>query len=221
MFAHDLVRLAFRKWAIQEQIYLGELSAGGTRMNSPPRRLTNDEANDIPTAWTPDSKAVLFYSDRNGTWGIFKQAIGGDTAQPVLTGPRNILGPRLSSDGAWILYGEVPENASIPIPTRLMRVPVSGGAPQFVLEMRNGDCGCARARANLWLIFEDSQDGKQMTITAFDPLKGRGKVLRTRVKHFRPKMSVTRYLSNAFNNLAGFASSAMLDWHFRSDFLKS
>ena len=34
------------KTTFQEQVYLGELAAGGTRMN-PPRRLTNDEAYDV------------------------------------------------------------------------------------------------------------------------------------------------------------------------------
>ncbi len=68
----DGKHLAFLKITYQEQIYLGELGADGTRMN-PPRRLTNDEANDEPYAWTPDSEAVLFSSDRNGTFSIFKQ----------------------------------------------------------------------------------------------------------------------------------------------------
>src|SRR5208337_3249582 len=61
----DGKRLVLQKVTYQEQVYVGELGAGGTRMN-PPRRLTNDEAFDQPTAWTPDSKAVLFISNRNG-----------------------------------------------------------------------------------------------------------------------------------------------------------
>ena len=61
-----------------------------------------------------------------------------------------------------------------------MRIPASGGVPQFVLETRNLlDFRCARAPASLCVIFETSQDRKQLVITAFDPLKGRGKVLRT------------------------------------------
>jgi hypothetical protein len=70
----DGKRLEFQRAAFQIQVYLSELAPGGSRMN-PPRRLTNDEAFDVPTAWTPDSKAALFQSDRNGTWGIFKQEI--------------------------------------------------------------------------------------------------------------------------------------------------
>ena len=107
----DGKRLVLRKATYQRQVYVGELAAGGTRMN-PPRRLTNDEAYDEPTAWTADSKAVLFTSNRNGTWGIFKQGISQETAEPVVTGPQDVSLPRLSPDGAWILYLEIPRTPS-------------------------------------------------------------------------------------------------------------
>ena len=148
---------------------------------SPPRRLTNDEAYDAPTAWTPDSRAVLFESQRNGTWGIFKQQISQDTAEPVVTGPQDALSPRLSADGVWILYEERPKAAAGPSPpSRLMRIPVSGGVSEFVLETRNViEYSCATAQASLCVLAEASQDNIQFILTAFDPLKGRGKVLRT------------------------------------------
>ena len=172
--------LVLLKETYQGQVYLGELAAGGTRI-SPPRRLTNDEAYDGPTAWTPDSKAVLFLSNRNGPWGIFKQGISQETAEPVVTGPQDVWLPRLSPDGAWILYREIPKTTVGPsTPLRLMRIPVSGGVPQLVLETRNCvDYQCARAPAGLCVIAERSQDEKQLALTAFDPLKGRGNVLRT------------------------------------------
>ena len=85
----DGKRLVLLKTTYQSQVYLGELAAGGTRMK-PPRRLTNDEAYDYPTAWTPDSKAVLFASNRNGTVGIFKQGISQETSEPVVTGPQDV-----------------------------------------------------------------------------------------------------------------------------------
>jgi eukaryotic-like serine/threonine-protein kinase len=178
----DGKRLTFRKVTDRDQVYLGELAAGGTRMN-PPRRLTNDEADDMPNAWTPDGKAVLFASYRSGSRGIFKQGIGEETAEPVVTGPQHHTGgPIVSPDGAWILYRELPKDLifgpSISIP--LMRIPMGGGVPQLVLETRNlRRIACARAPASLCVLLEASQDEKQQTLTAFDPLKGRGKVLRT------------------------------------------
>jgi eukaryotic-like serine/threonine-protein kinase len=186
----DGKRLVLQKLTYQAQVYLGELAAGGTRIN-PPRQLTNDEANDRPTAWTADSKAVLFTSDRNGADGIFKQGINQNTAEPVVTGPQSAAFPRLSPDGAWMLYWEFPKTvgptAESPrpfgwtsAPLRLMRIPVSGGVPQFVLESRNAlSFGCAAAPAILCVLYEASQDKRQLTLTAFDPLRGKGKVLRT------------------------------------------
>jgi eukaryotic-like serine/threonine-protein kinase len=179
----DGKRLTLLKQTFQAQVYLGELAAGGTSLG-PPRRLTNDEYADSPMAWTTDSRAVLFTSRRNGAETIFKQGISQATAQALLTLPENIEYPRLSADGVWALYLEVSktvwEAEQIPFPARLMRIPVSGGVPQLVLETKAGHgFDCARAPASLCVILEASQDEKHLTLTTFDPLKGRGKVLRT------------------------------------------
>ncbi len=177
----DGKRMTIQKITYQAQAFLAELTAGGTRIN-PPRRLTKDEADDTPLAWTPDSKAVLFLSERNGALGIFKQPISQDMVEPVVTGPQDVMNARLSPDGAWILYAERPKAAAGPsAPFRMMRIPVSGGVPQLVFETRNisGGYSCARAPASLCVVSEESADRKQLTVTAFDPLKGRGDVLRT------------------------------------------
>ena len=52
-------------------VYIGTLSADGTSLLAN-KRLTLDENENIPSSWTPDSKAVLFTSDRNGIREIFK-----------------------------------------------------------------------------------------------------------------------------------------------------
>ena len=176
----DGKRLTVLKGTSRPQVYLGVLTAGGTRMNSP-RRFTDDEASDWPGGWTSDSKAVLFNSDRNGPEGIFKQGINQETAEEVVTGSQDFSIPGLRSDGAWILYPEWPKTRIGPAtPIRLMRIPEAGGAPEFVMEARNlQGCECARVPASLCVVSEASQDEKQLTVTAFDPFKGRGKVLRT------------------------------------------
>jgi Tol biopolymer transport system component len=178
----DGKRLTLLKGTLQLQVYLGELTAGEMRMN-PPRRFTNDDANDIPEAWTADSKTVLLVSDRTGTFGLFRQGINQETAEPIVTPTQRIatVGNVLSPDGAWILYHEIPAKASTE--RRMMRVPVNGGTPQFVMTTRvirgAGGYGCARSPANLCVLLELTPDEKQVTFTAFDPLQGRGKVLRT------------------------------------------
>jgi Tol biopolymer transport system component len=175
----DGKRLALLKSTGHGEIYLAELVAEGTRISTP-RRLRNQETYDRPTGWTADSKAVLFDSFSNDATGIFKQRIDQDAADLLVTQPQRPVSPtwpRLSPDGAWIVYVEAPTTASAP--HRLMRIPVSGGSPQLVLEIHKGlNFECARAPASLCVAFEESQDEKQLTVT-LDPVKGRGKTLRT------------------------------------------
>jgi Tol biopolymer transport system component len=66
----DGKRLALVKASSQADVYVAELQANGTRLKTP-RRLTLDERNDWLRAWTPDSKAVVFMSDRNGPVDIY------------------------------------------------------------------------------------------------------------------------------------------------------
>ena len=179
----DGKRLVMLKSTYRQQVYLSELTVGGVRLN-PPRRLSNDDANEYPIAWTADSKAVLFKSDRGGGWGILKQGIGQDAAEPVVTGAQHDTnGGMVSPDGAWILYWELPKTSPSSTPAQLMRIPVGGGVPQLVLEARNTflmGFACSRAPASLCLLVESNPGEKPtVTVTAFDPLKGKGKILTT------------------------------------------
>ncbi len=170
-------RLALIKSASQSQVYVGELSVGGTLLK-PPRLMAGDGALNDPTTWTPDSRAILFTSNRYGHNGLFKQGIGEEGSEPVYTGAQDIYYVHVSPDGTWILMLEMPETPGGP--NRLLRIAVNGGVPQFVLVTQNGlDFRCASAPARLCVVFESSQDKKHIVITAFDPVKGRGKVLKT------------------------------------------
>ena len=109
-------QLAVSRYTSQAHVYVGELEAGGRRLKNP-RPQTLEESQDIPCDWTPDSKAVLFTSDRNGTRGIYKQGLDQTTAQPVVTGPDYKDWPVVSPDGSWILYLSWAPG-SIPAPPR-------------------------------------------------------------------------------------------------------
>src|SRR5207245_10183261 len=62
------------------------------------------ESSDGITDWTPDSKATLLVSNRGGRYGIYKQLLNEDTAEPLLAGPEGIINPHVSADGKWVLY---------------------------------------------------------------------------------------------------------------------
>jgi eukaryotic-like serine/threonine-protein kinase len=171
----DGKQMEFLRLTAKAHVYVGELDAKGTRLNNT-RRLTFDEHFEWPERWTPDSRAVVFWSDRNGSWDIFKQTLDKNAAAELLPlGSEPKYYASFSPDGQWILYMALPE-ARLPggsVPVRIMRVPVSGGPPELVLTaLGTTDIHCTRAPANL-CVFDEQQQGHLM-FTSVDPLKGRG-----------------------------------------------
>jgi Tol biopolymer transport system component len=175
----DGKRLTFRRGTYQNSVYVSELEANGRRIK-PPRRLTLTETADFPQDWTADSKAILFMSDRNGKGEIFKQAVDQDSAEPIIVDPGDEISPRLSPDGSWILYAIQPKGAGEPAPpstvTHIMRIPVSGGLPQPIMDVRGFNFfSCSTHRGGLCVVAEQTADLKQYVFTSFDPVKGRGR----------------------------------------------
>jgi WD40-like Beta Propeller Repeat len=172
--------LAHRSY--QNIVLVGELEANQTQLRAP-RRLILDEANNWPFDWTADSKAVIFLSDRNGTPGIFKLAPDQESAEaePILAGPGDMGDPRLSPDGAWVVYSSMPTDLERTAPgfvAHLMRVPVSGGPPEPVMDSPGWFYHSCSVRAGgPCVVAERTPDCKQLVFTAFDPIKGRGQEL--------------------------------------------
>ncbi len=172
----DGKRLAFIKDEGWGSVYVAGF--GTDRTTIAPRQITTNFGYNHADAWTPDSKAVLINSDRDGRLGIYKQTMGADAAEPIATGSDNAWAPFVSPDGAWILYMVYPERAGSSL-TRVMRVPLAGGPPQEVLTSEGvvDAPRCARSPADLCAIAERSRDARQIVFTAFDPVKGRGREL--------------------------------------------
>src|SRR5207247_11056604 len=107
----DGKRLAFHRWSAQSGVYIGQLGEGGGTSITTPRRITFTEADELPSAWTADSKAVIFFSDRNGHCGVFKHALDRDSAEVLVTVAKGAesASPRISRHGTGILYHELHE----------------------------------------------------------------------------------------------------------------
>ena len=171
----DGKKLVIYEWRPHSNVFVGDLQAAGTRITTP-TRLTLDERWNNPLAWTADNKAIIFYSDRAGLVGLYKQTLGQETAEPLVTAKGQGLESRaaLSPDGSSVLY-IVSEGQGL---GKLMRVPVTGGTPLLVLTANlDGWPRCARSPAAVCAIAERSADRKQFVFTAFDPVKGRGREL--------------------------------------------
>ncbi len=125
----DGKKLTFQKTSERDDVYIGRLQPGG-RLEAP-RRLTSDERSNYPFAWTPDSKSVIFVSDRTGVFAIYRQAIDQDLAELIPTGPEPVGLARVTPDGSSIVYLAHGPGDFAP---RVMRVPISGGPRELVME---------------------------------------------------------------------------------------
>lgn len=187
----DGKRMALLKRSDQSDVYAGELEGNPVQLKRP-RRLTQDNRIDWPGRWTPDSGSILFFSDRTGYLDIFKQRPGDEAPQRVIAGAEDKRVPQMSPDGAWILYlaWSKPDGHTSPQSGHIMRLPVAGGPPEVVLEVK-GYPGSARApRVGFSLTVGghpdfhcpvvagppcvlSELDRNHLIFSAFDPLRGR------------------------------------------------
>jgi Tol biopolymer transport system component len=131
--SHDGKVLTFLRENSVSSTYLAALTPDGTQLLKH-RRLTLDENENNPFAWTPDGKAVLFSSDRNGTSAIFKQFTDQPLAERLTTSAEQLKQPRVTPDGSEILYISTPKSASLETPSSLFAMPIGGGPPRLVLK---------------------------------------------------------------------------------------
>jgi serine/threonine protein kinase len=175
----DGKRLIFSRVSPQADVYVGELDGVGKLFKAVPRRFTFEQRNDWPTGWSPDSKAILFYSDRSGKYAIYKKGLDDRSGRILVPAVGVTVLPRPSPDGAWILYDalEKTEDIGTSAPLQLCRIPATadGATPQVLFTLHgSGDHRCSRSPATLCIVGEPTRDRKQLVLTAFDPVKGKG-----------------------------------------------
>jgi Tol biopolymer transport system component len=192
----DGKRLVFLNARQQSDVYIGELGSGGNELK-PPQRLSLDERLDWPGGWSPDSKTIFMYTEREGSFDIYKQGLNDRNAQPVVTSPEEKWVPRISPDGKWVLYMQWSKTgARVAVESgKLMRAAVSGGPPEVVMDIKGypasasgGDVGATADsypsfrcpnRPAMDCVLAESNDKQQVAFTAFDPVKGRKNALAT------------------------------------------
>ena len=172
----DGKRMYFLKQTEHFGIYVADLDVDATRI-SPPRHLSLTDDREFPAAWTADSRNIIFVSRREGKWGFYRESLGSQTVTPILTGIKTMgLGavfPRLTPDGAWLVYAPLTADYVDGAPVDLLRISVSGGPPRQIMKIPLYDIPrCSRAPATLCAI--ETIDKDELIFTAFDPLQGRG-----------------------------------------------
>lgn len=171
----DGKRLTFTEPVEQRAIYVADLYEGGTRITTA-KRLTLIEGSNWPTGWSSDSKSVIFVSNSTDTTALYKQALDAETAEPIFTALGDTGSETVTPDGKWVLYIANSDEQN-PGARKVMRVSTEGGAAQPVLTGSLWEMSCARLPSMPCLLAEHDSAGRQITLSALDPISGRGREL--------------------------------------------
>ncbi len=172
----DGKKLAFSKWRDGSTVYVADLEAGGSRIINP-RHFTLDEGFDFPLDWTADGKSIVFASNRNGRFGIYKQSLNADTPRVIFSDAANFRDIRVSPDGKWVISIVDPKSRAPSEPAKIMRLPINGGSPELIFPARvhvPSHIFCPRPPFYFCVVVEATEDRKQLIVTSFDPAKGQG-----------------------------------------------
>jgi Tol biopolymer transport system component len=147
----DAKRVFFLSGNWLPSVYVGVLSADHNQLLAH-RRLTLDENENIPSAWTIDSKAILFTSDRNGIREIFKQDIDQPVAERLVSSTDQLSQPRVTPDGSEFLYISTPKSSNLEPLSSILAIAMGGGTPRLILKDRRiWNVQCARLPSTICL----------------------------------------------------------------------
>lgn len=167
-------RAAFLQLSGRGSSYMADLEAGGARLVN--LRVFNLEAGgaDGINDWGADSKTVIVSQSRLGNYTIRKQPLNSEVQEPIVTSsPGGLEDAMLSPDGKWVIV-QVQSDAP-DLHANLLRISIAGGTPELIFTIPLwGSTQCARHPSTLCAVAEQTEDRKQMTITSFDPVNGRG-----------------------------------------------
>ncbi len=144
-----------------------------------PRRLTLEQTNNFPHAWTTDNQSVIFESNRNVHQDLFRQKLTRREAETLVSTPNDKWMPQVTPDGKWILYAAHYKSKSRYFldPHRLMRIPVNGGTP---VEVPIGgpldEFRCSLPGRGTQCVLRTTGSGQQ-TYYQLDPVTGEGREL--------------------------------------------
>jgi hypothetical protein len=122
----------------------------------------SEESNNWANSWTPDSKFLLFTSDRKrGVRDIFRQAaVNGKPEALAASGDAQSYAVALSSRTSYLYWSWPKDQGDYPERKTLKQLAVAGGPPVSVLDSQAGRSGfgCALA-APVCLISKELKDG--------------------------------------------------------------
>jgi serine/threonine protein kinase/Tol biopolymer transport system component len=172
----DAKQLAFLRRNDHASIFVGDLTNQDSRVANF-RRLTLDDNYNILLAWTPDSREVIFSSQRASNRLIFRQSLDPGSVPQLLTPSvdMNFYVARLSPDGSAAILEGAPIGS---LHRGLYRADLKGGAPKLLFSLESSvQFWCTNQAANFCVLGRMSTDKNELVIIEFDPRGSLGKEL--------------------------------------------
>ncbi len=169
----DGKQLVFLRGNNHASVFVGDLAGNGSRLANA-RRLTLDDNFNLPSAWTPDSREVLFSSERPSNRVMYRQAIDPGSAAQVVTPSvnTNFYLAGLTPDRTGILLeGENLESRKM----GLYRVDAKDSGARLLFNTGGFVLfSCSDKTANLCVFGRPSAEKNELVVVAFDPLGSPG-----------------------------------------------
>jgi serine/threonine protein kinase/DNA-binding winged helix-turn-helix (wHTH) protein len=175
----DGKRVIVLKYFHRGTAYLGDFSDDRTHLLNTRLFSPDEGGEDTVVSWTADGKAIILNLNRADHTTFQKQSLNGAANETIATAEGLEEYAALSPDGKWIIAQLASPAWEEGRTLHLVRIPMAGGTPEliFVLPEFTSSFFCARSPSGLCAVGEQTPDYKQAVITAFDPVKGRGREL--------------------------------------------
>ena len=151
-------QLAFLSERNQSDVYVGELPDA---INAS-RRLTLDERDDYPVGWLASDRAVVFATNRTGSWSFFRLETDGTTPSLIASGSDEQGKSEVSTDGRWVFHLTNGEWNGVPV----------DGGPGERLALGN-EIQCNVGATQRCLLGERDQATSEYVFYALDPIEGK------------------------------------------------
>jgi len=121
-------------------------------------RLTVDEAVDEHAIWSPQSRDVVFQSNRSGTFDLYRRStVAGGTAEVVLSTPNYKSPTDWSRDGRFVLFRQTAPETGYD----LWALPMDGdGGPIPVVQTGNEERGGQFSPDAKWVAYQSNRSGR-------------------------------------------------------------
>ncbi|HYD54430.1 MAG TPA: protein kinase [Gemmatimonadaceae bacterium] len=156
-------------------IWIVPVAAGGHA----PLRITNDRALNTTPAWLPDSRGLLFVSNRDGDRDVYQVALGRDgrpESRPTrVTAGLGVHSISVSADGRRLAYAVFRNSSNVwSLPIRPDGIATEADLQPVTSGMQSIE-GLSVTRDGQWIAFDSDRDGRQqifrMPLTGGEPTR--------------------------------------------------